>query len=189
MSPINLFPNEELYEPTFYESFYGNTAREDTPVEVTPQEKAPVKHIPKKPGKRMTRNDDGPSRQIPRTTEEEIALCKAWVNETENSALGNLRKGDGFWNDIIKYIESKTNTRRTYDIVNGKWNSVRPNVARIFGVYNNLKRSAPISGAGDEDYYNTAMLNYEADYGVHFTLRHCWEVLRKFEKRISYNYI
>ncbi|GKB67805.1 U1 small nuclear ribonucleoprotein C-like protein [Tanacetum coccineum] len=31
------------------------------------------------------------------------------------------------------------------------------------------------SGAGDEDYFNRALLDYEAEHGMQFTLRHCWE--------------
>ena len=70
--------------------------------------------------------------------------------------------------NVKKYMESKTNAygRRTHDMVNGKWKTVHPNVARFCGVYNNLKRMRLISGAGDEYYYNTTMLNYESKYGV-----------------------
>ncbi|GKF21666.1 hypothetical protein Tco_0070304 [Tanacetum coccineum] len=34
------------------------------------------------------------------------------------------------------------------------------------------------SGARDEDYINTTLLDYEAKTGVPFKLRHCWEVLK-----------
>ncbi|GJS14970.1 hypothetical protein Tco_0409442 [Tanacetum coccineum] len=54
-----------------------------------------------------------------------------------------------------------------------------PNVVRFCGVYANVTRKAQASGAGDEDYYAMALLDYEADHGMTFTLRHCWEVLRK----------
>ncbi|GKD79352.1 hypothetical protein Tco_1341973 [Tanacetum coccineum] len=30
-------------------------------------------------------------------------------------------------------------------------------------------------GAGDEDYYNKALINCEAEHGMQFTFRHCWE--------------
>lgn len=81
--------------------------------------------------------------------------------------MGNAGREHGFWN-VIKYMEIKTKAYgcRTYNMVNSKWKMVRPNVARFCGVYNNLKRMAPMSGAGDKDYYNMAMLNYEAEYGV-----------------------
>ncbi|GKD80290.1 hypothetical protein Tco_1342911 [Tanacetum coccineum] len=78
-------------------------------------------------------------------------------------------------------MKSKTKAldRRTYDIVNGKWKTVRPNMAQFCGVHANIMRMAHASGAGDEHYFVTALLDYEAQFGVPFTLCHCWEVLRK----------
>nr|GEV00804.1 hypothetical protein [Tanacetum cinerariifolium] len=78
--------------------------------------------------------------------EEEIALCKGWVH-----APG----------------------RRTYDMVNKKWKTVRPNVARFCGVYVNVVRRVQASGAGDEDYFAMALLDYEAEHRMSFTLCHC----------------
>ena len=90
---------------------------------------------------------------------------------------------NGFQNDIVVYIESKTKSDcRTYDMVCGKWKTVRPTVARFYGVFNNVKRMNPMSGVGDEDYYNTTTLNYEAEYEVKFTLRHCQDELRDSQK-------
>ncbi|GKB71534.1 ribonuclease H-like domain-containing protein [Tanacetum coccineum] len=39
-------------------------------------------------------------------------------------------------------------------------------------------RWAHESRAGDEDYYARALLDYEAEHGMSFTLHHCWEVLK-----------
>nr|GEW35690.1 ribonuclease H-like domain-containing protein [Tanacetum cinerariifolium] len=39
-------------------------------------------------------------------------------------------------------------------------------------------RRAQESRTGDEDYFNRALLDYEAETGVPFKLRHCWEVLK-----------
>ncbi|GJY38295.1 zinc finger BED domain-containing protein RICESLEEPER 2-like protein [Tanacetum coccineum] len=39
-------------------------------------------------------------------------------------------------------------------------------------------RKAHSSGAEDEDYFAKALLDYEAEFRVPFTLHHCWEVLR-----------
>ncbi|GKD12192.1 hypothetical protein Tco_1196599 [Tanacetum coccineum] len=47
--------------------------------------------------------------------------------------------------------------------------------ARFCGVHDNVARMAQESGAGDEDYFNKALLDYEAKFGLPFTLRHCWE--------------
>nr|GEU60569.1 hypothetical protein [Tanacetum cinerariifolium] len=78
------------------------------------------------------------------------------------------------------YFESKKKAldRRTYDMINGKWKTMRPNVARFCGTYANVMHMVQESRAADEDYYNRALLNYEAEQGMHFTLCHCWEVLK-----------
>ncbi|GJX35894.1 hypothetical protein Tco_0247451 [Tanacetum coccineum] len=76
------------------------------------------------------------------------------------------------------YFKSKTKAldRRTYNMINGKWKTVRPNVAQFCGTYANVMRRVHESGARDEDYYNRALLNYEAEQGMQFTLCHCWEM-------------
>ncbi|GJT09857.1 hypothetical protein Tco_0856899 [Tanacetum coccineum] len=129
--------------------------------------------------KRLTQTDDAP-RQIAWTTEEEIALAKGWKAVSENSERGNARKKDGFWVEVMEYIESKTKMegRRTYDMVLGKWKSVRPAVVRFCGVYNNVMRMAQESGDGDEDYIQKAMIHYQAQTGLPFKFRHYRDVLK-----------
>ncbi|GJW45199.1 hypothetical protein Tco_0073998 [Tanacetum coccineum] len=133
--------------------------------------------------KRLIQTDDAP-RQIAWTIEEEIALAKGWKVVSENSERGNARKKDGFWVEAMEYIESKTKMegRRTYDMVLGKWKSVRPVVVRFCGVYNNVMRMAQESGAGDEDYVQKAMIHYQAETGLPFKFRHCWDVLKDSPK-------
>ncbi|GKA60258.1 hypothetical protein Tco_0759665, partial [Tanacetum coccineum] len=48
---------------------------------------------------------------------------------------------------------------------------VRPNVVRFCGVYGSIIRRLQESGAGDEDYYNRLLLDYEAETEVSFKLR------------------
>ncbi|GKF44013.1 hypothetical protein Tco_0130565 [Tanacetum coccineum] len=86
--------------------------------------------------------------------QEEIALCKGWLAVSENSKQGNSRKFSGFWCEVLSYIESKIGQygKRTYDMVIGKWKTVRPAVVRFCGVYNNIMHIGPEIGAGDEDY-------------------------------------
>ncbi|GJW57422.1 hypothetical protein Tco_0104153 [Tanacetum coccineum] len=45
-----------------------------------------------------------------------------------------------------------------------------------------LKIVSKSSGARDEDYFNKALLDYEAEFGVPFTLCHCCKVLRHSPK-------
>ncbi|GJX70395.1 hypothetical protein Tco_0307566 [Tanacetum coccineum] len=89
----------------------------------------------------MIENDDAP-RQIAWTTEEEIALVKGWVVVSKNK-YGNARKKHGSCSEVLDYIESKTKQygHRTYDMVVGRWKTVRPVVIRFSGVYSNVMYS------------------------------------------------
>ncbi|GJZ85086.1 putative reverse transcriptase domain-containing protein [Tanacetum coccineum] len=129
--------------------------------------------------KRTSQSVDAP-RQTLWTTEEEIALCKGWLAVSENSKDGNAKKQSGFWVEVFEYIESKTKQygRRTYNMVIGKWKTVRSSVIRFCGIYNNVMRMTQESGARDEDYVQRAMIHYEIDTGIPFKLRHCWDVLK-----------
>ncbi|GJV28486.1 uncharacterized mitochondrial protein-like protein [Tanacetum coccineum] len=165
MSPIHTFPIEDMYTPRFSDSFqlidsFQETAHEDSPVEVAaPQPKSKPTRGRQK---RMVQNEDAPW-QTTWTNEEEM-LCKGRVYVFENSRVGNTRKDAGFWSEVLQYMESKTKMydRRTYDMVNAKWKTMRPNVVRFCEVHGNVMRRLQESGAGDKDYYNRALLDYKA---------------------------
>ncbi|GJY60598.1 hypothetical protein Tco_0461255 [Tanacetum coccineum] len=90
--------------------------------------------------KRMIQSDDA-LWQIAWTREEEITTAKCWVPVSENSKYGNGRKKAGFWCEVLDYMKSRTKQygRRTYDMVCGKWKTVRPVVIRFCGVYDSPK--------------------------------------------------
>ncbi|GKA26963.1 glutathione S-transferase T3-like protein [Tanacetum coccineum] len=184
-SPINAFSLEELYTPDFSENIaYW---QEPNPYKATGEQVATSPTKKKKATRnrqnRLTQTDDAP-RQIAWTTKEEIALAKGWKAVSENSERGNARKKDGFWVEVMEYMESKTKMEgcRTYDMVLGKWKSVRSAVVRFCGVYNNVMRMAQESGAGDEDYVQKAMIHYQAETRLPFKFRHCWDVLKDSPK-------
>ncbi|GJZ09230.1 hypothetical protein Tco_0543513 [Tanacetum coccineum] len=131
MSPINAFPVEKLYTPEFSESLKENTAYWQEP--------------------------NLYEQRIAWTTEKEFALAKGWHAISENSQHGNARKKDGFWCEVLAYIESKTKQegRQTYDME---------------------------SGVGDEDYVQRAMIHYQDETEVPFKFRHCWNVLKDSPK-------
>ncbi|GJX65710.1 glutathione S-transferase T3-like protein [Tanacetum coccineum] len=158
MSPINAFSLEDLYVPDLSQ----NTAywQEPNPYEATGEQVAtsPTKKnkATRNRQKRLTQTDDAPQ-QIVWTTEEEVTLAKGWKVVSENSECGDARKKDGFWVEVMEYIESKTKMegRRTYDME---------------------------SGVGDEDYVQKAMIHYQAETGLPFKYRHCWDILKDSPK-------
>ncbi|GJT41620.1 glutathione S-transferase T3-like protein [Tanacetum coccineum] len=177
-----------LWKQSPYPSRVGNTGYwqqpnpDDSPVEQVATSPT-KKKVTRNRQKRVNETEPAP-RQTAWTTEKEIALAKGWRSVSENSERGNARKKDGFWVEVLEYIESKTKQegRRTYDMVVGKWKVVRPAVVRFCGIYSNVMRMAQESGAGDEDYIQKAMIHYQAECGLPFKFRHCWEVLKDSPK-------
>ncbi|GKB17194.1 hypothetical protein Tco_0851117 [Tanacetum coccineum] len=99
------------------------------------------------------------------------------VGSTYLKIVSKVTQGNeyGFWTEVLEYLRNITKQpgHRTYDMVNEKWKTVRPNVARFCGVYVNGMRRAQSSGAKDEDYFNKVLFDYEAEFEVPFTLLHC----------------
>nr|GFB51910.1 hypothetical protein [Tanacetum cinerariifolium] len=108
------------------------------------------------------------------TTKEEFALAKGWLAVYKNSKDGNAKKKQGFWCEVLEYIESKTKQygRRTYGGVLGKWKTMRPPVIRFSRIYSNVMRMAQESGAEDEDNVQKAMIRYEVETEIPFKLQH-----------------
>ncbi|GJT98233.1 hypothetical protein Tco_1093751 [Tanacetum coccineum] len=59
---------------------------------------------------------------------EEVALCKAWINNFEDNKEGNGKKTNWFWTAVTAYLHRETGSmKRSYDAVNYKWkNRIRP---------------------------------------------------------------
>nr|GEX74556.1 Ty3/gypsy retrotransposon protein [Tanacetum cinerariifolium] len=94
----------------------------------------------------------------PRTTTNQFRTT------TIDSVKGNMRKERGFWIDILKYMHETCpiTHRRTYDMVNGKWKTVRLKVCTFGGVYANIIQTHT-SGDSDSDYLLRALTDYQAD--------------------------
>ncbi|GJQ95142.1 glutathione S-transferase T3-like protein [Tanacetum coccineum] len=186
----NAFRSKTYIRQNFESSLQENTAywQEPNTYEAAGER---VATSPTKKKKKATRNcqkraiqtDDAP-RQTAWTTKEEITLAKGWHAIFENSQHGNARKKDGFWCEVLAYIESKIKQegRWTYDMVVGKWKTVYPAVVRFCGVYGNVMRMVQESGAGDKDYVQRSMIYYQDETGVPFKFRHCWDVLKDSPK-------
>nr|GEW78105.1 hypothetical protein [Tanacetum cinerariifolium] len=86
-------------------------------------------------------------------------LC--WRAISENSQHGNARKKDGFWCEVLAYIESKTKQE---------------------GHQTNVMRMAHGSGAEDKNYVQRATIHYQDETGVPCKFRHCWDVLKDSPK-------
>nr|GEW08363.1 transposon Ty3-G Gag-Pol polyprotein [Tanacetum cinerariifolium] len=183
-SPINAFSIEELYTLEYSKSLQENTGylQQPGPYEATTQTSRTKKK------KKATRNRQMRQPMMyPDRLRGQLKKKLRWLkvkNLFLKTASGNPRKKDGFWVEVMEYIESNTNMedRRTYDMVVGKWKMVRPAVVRFCVVYSKVMRMAQKSGVIDEDYVQKAMVQYQAETGLHFKFRHCWDVLKDILK-------
>ncbi|GJY74234.1 RNA-directed DNA polymerase, eukaryota, reverse transcriptase zinc-binding domain protein [Tanacetum coccineum] len=162
MSPIHAFPIEDMYTPDFWTLFKKTPFLFKNPL---------VRNLPlrSRPHHRKRRN---------RLEDAKRGRFKAMMHP------GRLHRHMRKKLCCVKYMESKTKQygRRTYDMVNGKWKTVRPAVVRFCGVYGNVMRRLQESGASDADYYARALMDYEAESGTTFKLRHCSEILKDSPK-------
>ncbi|GJU24876.1 hypothetical protein Tco_1163497 [Tanacetum coccineum] len=108
------------------------------------EEMSPVKA--KKPSKRALRakKNDAKEKEAPKdwNKAEEIVLCQAWCDVSENSEKGNSMKAKGFWEAVIKYFEKETGSTRGYDSILSKWkNRVRPRYGWFCAIINNIQEN------------------------------------------------
>ncbi|GKB64673.1 hypothetical protein Tco_0920859 [Tanacetum coccineum] len=107
-----LINSQEYYQTQDYSMGQGSahgSAPVDDDGDSTVKEMSPVKA--KKPPKRPSRakKNDGKEKEAPKDWKkaEEIALCQAWCDVSENSEKGNVMKAKGFWEAVINYFERK----------------------------------------------------------------------------------
>ncbi|GKD71205.1 hypothetical protein Tco_1325295 [Tanacetum coccineum] len=102
------------------------TVRLTVRFQLTTTKKTPVEEVPpvklKKPSRRATRGKkDEPKEPLKDwTMAEEIALCQAWCDVSENNIAGNSMKSKGFWDAVIKYFVNETGSSRGYDLIGSK---------------------------------------------------------------------
>nr|GEX40014.1 hypothetical protein [Tanacetum cinerariifolium] len=144
--------------------------------------------VKKKPSKRRQKkrskidDSDKEQRNVPWTMAEEIALCKAWVNTSEDSDRGNAKKAQGFWTEVLQYLEREMGVSgvRTYDSINCKWKGLRGKVSQFCSSYDNVVRRN--EHESNEVVLQKAIDEYRAEYGLHFTLLHAWRLLKDHKK-------
>ncbi|GJW20447.1 hypothetical protein Tco_0031069 [Tanacetum coccineum] len=165
-----LMYSQEYYPTQDYSigqgSSHGSAPVDDDDDSSPVKEMSPVKA--KKPSKRASKakKNDTKEKEPPKdwTTAEEIALCRAWYDVSENAEKGNGMKAKGFWDVVIKFFLKETGSVRGYDSILSKWkNRVRPNIGRFCAIINNIEQNHE-SGSCDLTVYQKACAEYKLMY-------------------------
>ncbi|GJY75259.1 hypothetical protein Tco_0480375 [Tanacetum coccineum] len=148
-----------------------------------PQPPTKENHEQRRKGKRMAKrskvdldadDEEDQSRQVQRwTREEEILLCKCWVDVFENNHIGADRSEYSFWGQITDDFNQGTyQGTRTKNMITGKWYRINGDCQKFNVVYKHLDRK---SGENEADHIETAKTNFSAQSkGRTFLLEHAW---------------
>ncbi|GKB95261.1 hypothetical protein Tco_0981398 [Tanacetum coccineum] len=128
-SLIYQFNLDDDIEPLFKQPSEGPSqlVEDDYPVE----EVAPVKRKYLRRHQSGKKNDKDLSE--PWIPQEEVVLCRAWVDVSENSVDENAKKAAWFWTEVITYFQKEMReAKRSYDTVICKWkNMILSNVSQF----------------------------------------------------------
>ncbi|GJR85737.1 hypothetical protein Tco_0209748 [Tanacetum coccineum] len=109
-SPLNsLDIEDDEFAPLFGEG-PSQPVVQDSPDESSVEEVAPVKWKYVRKQQSAKKNDKDVNE--PWTPDEEAALCKAWINTSENNKDGNGKKTNGFWMEVTTYFHKETGSAK-----------------------------------------------------------------------------
>ena len=76
------------------------------------------------------------ARTKPWTTEDEVALAKAWVHISTCPKIGNQQKSASFWGRILEHFSQNVpNHERTHHGLNTKWKNMNAEMNIFNGLY------------------------------------------------------
>lgn len=117
------------------------------------------------------------------TAEEDLLLCKAYINVSQDPIKGNDQKANTFWDAVTASFKSmlKKYSARASDprLQQSLWNRFKRRIQKDVIAFNAIRKSLQVqSGESDEDFTNRAKVRFSEKYhGRAFQFFHCLEVL------------
>jgi hypothetical protein len=116
------------------------------------------------------------------TPEEDLFLCKAYVNATDNSIKGTDQKGDDFWDSVVDAFKPllKPGSDRARDpkLRSSLWNRFKRKIQKDCILYNGIRKTLRVqSGESDEDFVKRAKEEFERRNNRPFNFLHCLDTL------------
>jgi hypothetical protein len=124
---------------------------------------------------------------------ENVAICKAWVQASEDPIAGKDQKGTTFfakvlvfYNENMKVVDGATAKERTACAIKNRWGKINHDVNMFNGFYATVT-SIEHSGWEEEDYIHATMVMYSsrAIDNKPFLFVECWKYLKQFPKWAS----
>lgn len=114
------------------------------------------------------------------TPAEETMLAKVWVAVSEDNERGDDQTMEFFWNSIYNDFNQRNPTRRTKNMLTGKWNRTHPDVQKFHAIFKSLNQK---SGQNEADVIEAAKKEFAACNNARkFAFEHVWRVLKEYPK-------
>lgn len=165
------------------------------PVPPANRKKAPPATAAKQAKKKKAANKEAPppaSKRPPNfSNDEDLFICKAFVNVSTDPTVGTGQKGKDFWDKVqAKFREIQTeeaevevvgNTRTPHAIMNRWQRHIMPSMNK-YNKYYKQHKDLNHSGWKEEDYIKAAAETYLEIMGQPFKWSHCVEVLHEMPR-------
>ncbi|CAH9089973.1 unnamed protein product [Cuscuta europaea] len=118
------------------------------------------------------------------SSEENVALTKAWLRISTDPDVGNNQKLTAMWERILQVwrdtMGDKFNNARNSNTIQCRWTKIQKAINKFHGIYEKLERH-PQSGSNPEYLKTKALRMYErlssGNKKKEFKYVHCWELL------------
>ncbi|EHS63207.1 uncharacterized protein PGTG_21358 [Puccinia graminis f. sp. tritici CRL 75-36-700-3] len=127
-------------------------------------------------------------KKAPNYTEpEDYELCRAWVQVSEDPAVGTNQEGSTFWQRVwTVYREAVPSPKQPVASLKKRWsNNLQPAINKFRGIVHQVE-GLNESGASVEDQLNRALRLYTQDQETHLKHLRCYNLLVKSPKWNSY---
>jgi hypothetical protein len=130
---------------------------------------------------------DGEKKKAPNYTEhEDVEICRAWIQISEDPAVGTHQQGDTFWQRVSSnYHEVITSPSRPFGSLKKRWALLQARINKFRACVNQVEQFNE-SGALAEDQLNRALRLFSRDQNTHFKDLRCYNLLVKCPKWNAY---
>ncbi|KAL6546829.1 hypothetical protein OROMI_022550 [Orobanche minor] len=169
--------------PTGNQTFYSPVTFDPSIVDQTESSKRT-----KKKGKKAKKSQTSEAAQPPVlrrwTTEEDIALTKAYLYISLDADVGTSQKKGSLWNRVLQVWRDNMvvyDATRNSNSLGCHWGTISSAVTKFHGFWEQLERN-PQSGSTPEDMKKQAHRMYKEVGDQPFRYEHCWEIMKNNPK-------
>ncbi|KAL8210676.1 hypothetical protein R6Q57_005113 [Mikania cordata] len=183
--PPNFQPGFAVFSQPRFESDFVSPSQPEN--EVVPETQDTLKRKKRKKNKQPVGAGPSSGPMAPKqwTPDEETALGRCFMNESENKTKGNSEKRENFWKKVTvswHRVMGFDAEYRTYHQLNSKWKDMCTKLTKFSGIYSNCANNRK-SGMNDENVLKWTDKEYQLkSNGQTFNHYHVWVAIKDSPK-------